>query len=64
MAYVIGNDCIACVHALMNVRWELFQRATSILSTPKCAPNAAHVLMFAPTRQSAFLDKESDFKNK
>ena len=46
MAYVIGDDCIACGTCI--------DRATSIQSTPMFAQSAAHALTFVRQRLSAF----------
>ena len=51
MAYVIGDDCIACGTCIDECP---ALRATSIQSTPMFAQSAAHALTFVRQRLSAF----------
>ena len=61
MAYVISDDCIACgtcidecpVGAISEGdKYSIDPEATSILSTPRLAPNAALAQVYAPPRLS------------
>ena len=54
MAYVIGDDCIACGTCIDECPSGAILRATSILSTQISAQSAVLVLMFVLMRQSVF----------
>ncbi len=56
MAYVIGDDCIACGTCIDECPSGAISEATSILSTQISALSAVLVLMFVLTRQSVFLN--------
>ena len=56
MAYVIGDDCIACGTCIDECPSVQSLRAISIQSTQTSAQSVVLVLMFALTRQSVFLN--------
>lgn len=57
MAYVIGDDCIACGTCIDECPAGAISEAISILSTPMSAQSAVHVLTFVRQRLSAFRHK-------
>ena len=59
MAYVIGDDCIACGTCIDECPAGAISEGdkysiTSIQSTPICAQSAAHALTFVRQKLSAF----------
>ena len=68
MAYVIGDDCIACgtcidecpAGAISEGDKYSILRATSIQSTPMFAQSAAHALTFVRQRLSAFPKEKAE----
>ena len=70
MAYVIGDDCIACGTCIDECpagaisegdKYSQSLRATSIQSTPMSAQSAAHALTFVRQRLSAFPKEYAEF---
>ncbi len=68
MAYVIGDDCIACGTCIDECpagaisegdKYSLSLRATSIQLTPMFAQSAAHALTFVRQKLSAFPNGKS-----
>ena len=57
MAYVIGDNCVACGTCIDECPVGAISEGDIYHINPD-----AHALLFAPTRQSAFLSKSSIYK--
>ena len=61
MAYVIGDNCVACGTCIDECPVGAISEGDIYHINPdECTE--AHPLLFAPTRQSAFLSKSSIYK--